>query len=174
MSSLQVDSIATSSISANSIATNSIATNSIAAIGGGHVDGAGKVVQFKEAVLTTQTTVSNGATATIITLNFTPKFSDSLILCQAFHSHDACSGPAANFCNSILYAGTTQVGRADAVGYNTTKVGDARFQYSYSGSIASWGTTSLEIKVDVLAGNGNWTVSHEGRKTSLLVWEIAQ
>jgi len=148
--------------------------DSISSMGGGHVDGAGLVVQYQEAVNETPVTIANGATAKILTLNFTPKFSDSLILCQAFHSHDACASTGINFGNSMLYAGTTQVGRADAVGYNITKLGDARFTYGYSGSIASWGTTSLEIQVNVLAGNGDWTVSHEGRKTSLLVWEIAQ
>jgi len=153
---------------------SSLQVDAIASMGGGHVDGAGLVVQYQEAVNTTQTTVANGATAKILTLNFTPKFSDSLILCQAFHSHDACASTNVNFGNSMLYVGTTRVGRADAVGYNITKIGDARFTYSYSGSTPSWGTTSLEIQVSVLAGNGDWTVSHEGRKTSLLVWEIAQ
>ena len=57
---------------------SSLQVDSISSMGGGHVDGAGKVVQFKEAVNTTGRTISAGATATILTTNFTPKFSDSL------------------------------------------------------------------------------------------------
>ena len=153
---------------------SSLQVDSISSMGGGHVDGAGKVVQFKEAVNETQVTVADGATATILTINFTPKFSDSLILCQAFHSNDRSSGTAPNHGHSILYAGTTQIGRTDGIGYNITKTNDARFQYGYSCSVDSWGTTSLGIKVDMVAVNGDWTVSLNSRKTSLLVWEIAQ
>ena len=154
---------------------SSLQVDSISSMGGGHVDGAGKVVQFKEAVNETQVTVADGATATILTINFTPKFSDSLILCQAFHSHDACASTGINFGNSMLYAGTTQVGRADAVGYNIIKASDARFNYSYSGTTPSWGTTPLAIDLRGATGSGGaWTVSRDSYKTSLYVWEIAQ
>ena len=153
---------------------SSLQVDSIAAIGGGHVDGTGEIVQFKQAVNTTLTTISSGATTTILTLNFTPKFSDSLILCQGFHSSDAATSGAASRGYSYIFAGTTEVGRAEAVGYKITKTADARFQYGYSGSISSWGTTSLAIDLDVEANNGDWAVSKGGFKTSLLVWEIAQ
>ena len=76
--------------------------------------------------------------------------------------------------HSYIFAGTTEVGRASAVGFHITKTADARFQYGYSGSISSWGTTSLAIDLDVEANNGDWAVSKGGFKTSLLVWEIAQ
>jgi len=152
---------------------SSLQVDSISSMGGGHVDGAGKVVQFKEAVNETATTVSVGVEATILTLNFTPKFSDSLILCQGFHSRDSAVS-ASSFCISRLYAGTTEVADANSVGYNITKSNNARFQYSYSGSIASWGTTSLAIALSVEANVADWTVSNNGYKTSLLVWEIAQ
>ena len=153
---------------------SSLQVDSIAAIGGGHVDGTGEIVQYKQAVTTTTTTVSSGATTTILTLNFTPKFSDSLILVQGFHSSDAAVSNTA-YCNSAISVGTTEVGRAEAVGYNFTKAADSRFQYGYSGSIASWGTTSLAIDLDVIAVGGNWTVCRgTNTKTSLLVWEIAQ
>ena len=152
---------------------SSLQVDSIAAIGGGHVDGTGEIVQFKQAVNTTSTTISSGTTTTILTLNFTPRFSDSLILCQGFHSKDVAVS-AASSCSSSIYAGTTLVAIANAVGYAITKTVNARFQPSYSGSIASWGTTSLAIDLDVQASDGNWQVSQGGRKTSLLVWEIAQ
>ena len=152
---------------------SSLQVDSISSMGGGHVDGAGKVVQFKEAVNTTQVTVSVGVMTSIFGLNFTPKFSDSLILCQAFHSADKAV-VAASYCISYIYVGTTEVGRAETVGYNITKTNNARFQYGYSGSISSWGTTSLAIDLDVKASGGNWAVSSSGFKTSLLVWEIAQ
>ena len=140
----------------------------------GYVDRAGKVVQFKQAVTTTATTISSGTTATILTINFTPKFSDSLILCQAFHSNDSCTGTGTNHCGSYIYAGTAEVSRAPAVGYNITKVPDARFQYGYSGTTPSWGTTSLEIDLRATA-YGDWIVNFGGgSNTSLLVWEIAQ
>ena len=95
---------------------SSLQVDSISSMGGGHVDGAGLVVQFKEAVNTTAVTIADGVTTTIITLNFTPKFSDSLILCQGFHSDDAAVA-AASYCYSVIYAGTTEVARANAVGY---------------------------------------------------------
>ena len=152
---------------------SSLQVDSISSMGGGHVDGAGLVVQFKEAVNTTGITIADGVETIIATLNFTPKFSDSLILCQAFHGSDAADS-GSSYCNSTIYAGTTEVGRAEAVGYHITKTADARFQYGYSGSIASWGTTSLAIDLDVLAIGGSWTVGRGAKKTSLLVWEIAQ
>ena len=153
---------------------SSLQVDSIAAIGGGHVDGTGLVVQYKQAVNTTATTVSSTTLATIATIQFTPKFSDSLILVQAFHSNDACTSTNNNNCSSYLSVGTTEVGRTEGVGYLITKASDGRFQYAFSGSIASWGTTSLEVKLAVEAQSGNWIVSKGGRKTSLLVWEIAQ
>ena len=152
---------------------SSLQVDSIAAIGGGHVDGTGEIVQYKQAVNTTATTISNGAIVTILTLNFTPKFSDSLILCQGFHSADMAVATA-SYCGSKIFAGTTRVGLADAVGYLMNKSADARFQYSYSGSIASWGTTSLAVDLRLTAVAGNWIVSRSGFQTSLLVWEIAQ
>ena len=153
---------------------SSLQVDSISSMGGGHVDGAGKVVQFKEAVNETETTISSGATATILTLNFTPKFSDSLILCQGFHSNDTCTSTDENHCNTYIYAGTTEVARANLVGYNITKIGDARFQHGYSGLIASWGTTPRAITIELYASQNGWIVSHQEYKTSLYVWEIAQ
>ena len=153
---------------------SSLQVDSISSMGGGHVDGAGKVVQFKEAVLTTETTVADNIKATIITLNFTPKFSDSLILCQGFHSNDCCTSTTLNNCNSYIYVGSTEVGRANKISYKITKIADARFQYGYSGSTPSWGTTSLVIDLSVRADGGDWIVSKDDWKTSLLVWEIAQ
>ena len=153
---------------------SSLQVDSIAAIGGGHVDGTGEIVQYKQAVTTTPVTITDGTgTSIILTLNFTPKFSDSLILFQAFHSNDT-SVDSGSYCTSLIYAGSTEVGRAAAVGYNITKSADARFQYGYSGSIASWGTTSLAIDLRVSTLSGDWVVSYQNKKTSLLVWEIAQ
>jgi len=154
---------------------SSLQVDSISSMGGGHVDGAGKVVQFKEAVTGTETTIANNTTAIILTLDFTPKFSDSIILCQAVHNQDACGSDAANNnCNSRIHAGATNVTKTGAIGYKIEKLAGARFTYSYSGPIASWGTTPLEIRLEVQADSGNWVVSQNGRKTSLLVWELAQ
>ena len=153
---------------------SSLQVDSISSMGGGHVDGAGKVVQFKEAVNTTEVTISSGATATILTLDFTPKFSDSLILCQGFHTGDGTANQANAYCNCNVYAGSTLVASAIAVGNAIQKAPDARFHAIYSGSIASWGTTSLAIDLRVSSGDHYWTVSRASVKTSLLVWEIAQ
>ena len=152
---------------------SSLQVDSIAAIGCGHVDGTGEVVQYEQAVNTTTTTISNNTTATILTLNFTPKFSDSLILCQGFNSEDLAVD-STSYCSSFIFAGTDQVAISNNVGYLITKSASARFQYGYSGSIASWGTTSKAIDIRVSALAGNWTVSKNSKKTSLLVWEIAQ
>ena len=147
--------------------------DSISSMGGGHVDGAGLVVQYQEAVNETPVTIANGATAKILTLNFTPKFSDTLILVQGFHSQDKTTSED-SFGISNIYVGATEVGLAHGVGLGITKSASARFVYSYSGSIASWGTTPLEIRLDVQADSGDWIVSNLGRKTSLYVWELAQ
>ena len=147
--------------------------DSISSMGGGHVDGAGKVVQFKEAVNTTEITIASGVTTSILTLNFTPKFSDSLILCQGFHSQDlAVNLPSYGY--SRIFAGATEVARVNAVGYNIEKIPGTRFHPSYSGSVASWGTTSLAITIEVTSLDGVWSVSYQDKPTSLLVWEIAQ
>ena len=153
---------------------SSLQVDSISSIGGGQVDGTGKVIQFKEAVNTTPTVILDGETDTILTLDFTPKFLDSIILCQGFHSQDACGGTESNYCNSYIFAGSIEVARASAVGYKISKAGDARFTYSYSGTTPSWGTTPLDIDLKVAAGIGDWTVSRNDLKTSLFVWEIAK
>ena len=153
---------------------SSLQVDSISSMGGGHVDGAGLVVQFKEAFHQTEVVIAKDVITTIVTLNFTPKFSDSLILCQGFHSSDAAVSGAASRGYSYIFAGTTQVAVANEIGYLTTKQADARFHYGYSGSIPSWGTTSLAIDLRVGAVGGDWKVSASSTKTSLLVWEIAQ
>jgi len=143
-------------------------------MGGGHVDGAGKVIQFKEAVNKTQVDIANNTTATILTLNFTPKFSDSLILCQAFHSHDRSVGTT-SYATCVIYAGTAVAARASGVGANITKIVGALFHPVYSGTTPSWGTTSKAIDLRVSAGGvGGWAVSYQNYETKLLVWEIAQ
>ena len=157
---------------------SSLQVDSIAAIGGGHVDGTGEIVQFKQAVTTTQVDVSNNTTATIITLDFTPKFSDSLILCQAFHNQDACAGAGTGSTSrgylTIKNSAGTSLAYAGAVGYLIDKSTDVRFSTSYSGTIASWGTTSETIRIDVLPTDVTWVVSKDNAATSLYVWEIAQ
>jgi len=152
---------------------SSLQVDSISSMGGGHVDGAGKVVQFKEAVTGTETTVSSGTTTTITTLNFTPRFSDSLILCQGFHSSDA-TGDATSYGYSYIYAGTTRVAVGNAVGFHLANQESARFQYGYSGTIPSWGATPLAVDLRVKAIGGSWIICQSNFKTSLLVWEIAQ
>jgi hypothetical protein len=153
---------------------SSLQVDSISSMGGGHVDGAGKVVQFENAVLETQTTISDNTTATLLTINFTPKLADSLILVQAFHSHDSCGGTADNHAHGLIYVGATLVGRAWSVGFLTTKVSGAGFSYSYSGTIDSWGTTPQAVDLRVTANSGIWGVSNASRPTNLYVWEIAQ
>ena len=153
---------------------SSLQVDSISSMGGGHVDGAGLVVQFKEAVNTTMVTVASGVTTTIATLNFTPKFADSLILCQAFHSDDECKDAASSHAYSSIRWGTNIINLSGAIGYKITKTVGSRFVYSHTGSIPSWGITPRAIDLNVQANNGTWTVSKNDDKTSLLVWEIAQ
>jgi hypothetical protein len=153
---------------------SSLQVDSISSMGGGHVDGAGKVVQFQHDVLETMATISLNVATTLLTVNFTPKFSDSLILVQAFHSHDTSGGTNNNYANAEIYVGSTLVGRASSVGNLITKVAGAAFNYSYSGTIDSWGTTSLAVDLRVTARGGEWKVSTGNRPTNLYVWEIAQ
>ena len=157
---------------------SSLQVDSISSMGGGHVDGAGKVVQFKEAFTTTQVDISNNTTATIVTLDFTPKFSDSLILCQAVHNQDACAGAGTRDSSraylTIKNSAGTYLASAGGVGYLIDKSQDARFSTTYSGTTPSWGTTSETIRIDVLPVDVTWTVSKDNAVTSLYVWELAQ
>ena len=154
--------------------TSGADSNTVRVADGHNLHAKGHVVQFENAVLETMATISLNTTITLLTINFTPKFSDSLILVQAFHSQDGCNGTADNHGHAEVYVGATLVSRAWAVGNKITKVSGGSFPYSHSGTIGSWGTTPQDVELKVTARSGEWSVSVGNRPTNLYVWEIAQ
>ena len=155
---------------------SSLQVDSISSMGGGHVDGAGKVVQFKSQVYSTETSISANTKATLITIsNFQPLFSDSLIHYSVCHQQDSKPTPTA-YCSSIVLVEDNPVIQAAAynIAYNDTGLLGQRYNVAYNGTGSSWGTTPKDITLRVDANTGGWTACLGQAPITLTVWEIAQ
>ena len=152
---------------------SSLQVDAIASMGGGHVDGAGLVVQFKSQEYRTKTDIAADTSITLFTIpNFQPLFSDSLIHFSVCHQQDYKSTPT-SYCSSYVQAGGITQAAAYNFAYNDTGILGQRCTISYNGTGSSWGTTAKDIslKMDV---KGGWTACYEGASVGLYIWEIAQ
>ena len=107
---------------------SSLQVDSISSMGGGHVDGAGLVVQT---VFTTSTTASTSTSiyswvpSTMLDTSFTPKFSNSLIVVEVnlqvrFSSNTANTGCAIRIKSGSNVIGGTPTSAAEAFYYAGT------------------------------------------------------
>ena len=139
----------------------------------------GHVIQVAEDSTTTSVTVAVGAGAiTINSIDFTPKYSNSII--EITISHGQTTRVSAGGTASWLSVHTQLDGvntnkiRSGALGYPESH-SDQRYTFSVTGQIPSWsGQKTLTHVVTVGSVNSNWIISHQGAPTGMFVREIAQ
>ena len=127
----------------------------------------------------TVTTLAPGSgDFTVVSLNFTPTSSSSLI--RIGWSHGQSTRVSTGGTNSWLSAGVKIDGVNDqslgvgAIGY-PQQGSDMRYMPSRFNYISSWtGSKSIAHFVSVGSTGSNWTINHQGNFTALEVMEIAQ
>ena len=168
---------------------SSLQVDSIAAIGGGHVDGTGKVVQcvyHQWNDITARTSTSFGL-ATGSTLSFTPKFADSLLVItyDYFFAVEWISGVIqTGGAAQIYHDGTALQSVAQKYElYNNAldgvSVGAAAMlaRQTKINSVSAGSTSARDIQLyfaSYTATSNKATVNREGNYSNLLVQEIAQ
>jgi len=135
------------------------------------------VVQYQQAELSTATTISAGASATVLTMNFTPKLTTSKIrVSYCFHNLRKTTGAGVNtWFNSRIFLAGVQQGNINAtMGYPET-FNDHRYTYSAEGELASWsGSKAVALNCYVGSTGSSWVVSYQGATTNMTIMEIAQ
>ena len=137
---------------------------------------AGSVVQYKSTYINTQTTINTGTAVDVVSLNFTPKYSNSIIVVQNCHGQTTRTtgvGTGGWLNNYIRVDGSNIEGQG-AIGY-PHDFNDERLTFTLLVELPSWGTTTKNVSVACsVGGTVTYYISHQGFRTSLFVWEIAQ
>ena len=154
---------------------SSLQVDSISSMGGGHVDGAGKVVQvvqYYNASAGHESTTSQSDVASSITKTITPKFGNSLILIQSnVTMADAQSGilQAKMYVNGSAMAGASyyHFGYVDS----DSRYAPLSFQANYNCT----DTSALTFTVYYKSMSGaEVRITYNGSSSALTLWEIAQ
>ena len=135
------------------------------------------VVQYQQAELSTATTISAGASATVLTMNFTPKLTTSKIrVSYCFHNLRKTTGAGVNtWFNSRIFLAGVQQGNINATMGYTETFNDHRYTYSAEGELASWsGSKAVALNCYVGSTGSSWVVSYQGATTNMTIMEIAQ
>ena len=139
----------------------------------------GHVIQVAEDVTSTAVTVAVGAGAVAInSINFTPKYSNSIIEITISHAQTtriSAGGTGSWLSVHVQLDGVnTNKIRSGALGYPESH-SDQRYTFSVTGQIPSWsGQKTLTHAVTVGSTNSNWIISHQNAPTGMFVREIAQ
>ena len=138
---------------------------------------AGSVVQYAQTETVTATTISAGANANILTINFTPKFSNSLlhISSSLFNVRKTTGAGTSTWMNARIYLDGVQQGNINGTfGYPET-FNDHRYTFTVEGKLAAWsGTKAIALNCYAGSTGSTWVVSYQGATTSMTVMEIAQ
>ena len=141
------------------------------------LNAAGNVIQYAQTETNTATTISANANANILTINFTPKFSNSLlhISSSLFNVRKTTGAGTATWMNARIYLDGVQQGNINGTfGYPET-YNDHRYTLTITGKLAAWsGTKAIALNCYVGSSGSNWVVSYQGATTSMSVMEIAQ
>jgi len=140
-------------------------------------DAPGNIIQYAQTESNTATTISGGASATLLTINFTPKFTTSKIrISYCFHNLRKTSGAGTStWWNSRIFLDGVQQGNINGTtGYPET-FSDHRYTYSAEGQISSWsGSKAITLNGYVGSTGSTWIAQYQGATTSMTVMEIAQ
>ena len=141
------------------------------------LNAAGNVIQYSQTETNTPTTISASASANILTINFTPKFSNSLIRVSftLFNVRKTSGAGTATWMNSRIFLDGVQQGNINGTfGYPET-FNDHRYSFACEGQLASWsGTKAVALNCYVGSTGSSWVVSYQGATTNMTIMEIAQ
>jgi len=151
--------------------------NIVGATAAGTIHIPGHVVQYQHTSTTTATTIAASANTDLLSINFTPKSSTSLIRVEySFSNLRKTTGAGTNtWWNSRIHlAGVIQNNLTAQIGYPET-FADHRYSYSFGGTISGWsGAKTVVLNGYVGSSGSTWVSSYQGNTTSLTVMEIAQ
>lgn len=137
----------------------------------------GHVIQYSQTETNTATTISASANANILTINFTPKFSNSLIHVSStlFNVRKTTGAGVNTWMNARIYLDGVQQGNINGTfGYPET-FNDHRYTLTITGKLAAWsGSKAVALNCYVGSSGSSWVVSYQGATTNLTVMEIAQ
>ena len=144
----------------------------------GFVAPAGSVIQVAQADTSTPVTLAVGTGIAINTINFTPKYSNSIIQVTISHGQTTKNSGAGTATWLSCWVGldgtNTEKIRTGAIGYPEA-YSDHRYTFSVTGQIPSWaGQKTLTHNVSVGSSGSSWTISHQNAPTGMFVMEIAQ
>jgi len=135
------------------------------------------VIQYKHTSTTTATTIAASANTNLLTINFTPKSSTSLIRVEYHFSNlrkTTGAGTSTWWNSRIHLAGAIQNNLTAQIGYPET-FADHRYSYSFGGTISGWsGAKTVVLNGYVGSSGSTWISSYQGNITSLSITEIAQ
>lgn len=141
------------------------------------LNAAGNVIQYAQTETNTATTISANANANILTINFTPKFSNSLLHISStlFNVRKTTGAGVSTWMNARIFLDGVQQGNINGTfGYPET-FNDHRYTLTIEGKLAAWsGTKAIALNCYVGSSGSNWVVSYQGATTSMSVMEIAQ
>jgi len=151
--------------------------NIVGAAAAGTIHIPGHVVQYQRTSTTTATTIAAGANTDLLTINFTPKSSTSLIRIEYSFSNlrkTTGAGTSTWWNSRIHLAGSNQGSLTAQIGYPET-FADHRYSYSFGGTISGWsGAKTVVLNGYVGSTGSTWISSYQGNTTSLTIMEIAQ
>ncbi len=137
----------------------------------------GHVIQYEQTETSTPTTISANTSADILTINFTPKFTNSLIRVSfnLFNVRKTTGAGTSTWMNArINLAGVQQGNINGTFGYPET-FADHRYSFACEGQLSSWsGSKAVALNCYVGSSGSSWVVSYQNATTSLTVMEIAQ
>lgn len=139
----------------------------------------GHVIQVAEDSTTTPVTVAVGAgNITINSIDFTPKYSNSIIEITISHAQTTrvSAGGTSSWLSVFTQLDGVSTGKiqSGALGYPESH-SDQRYTFSVTGQISSWsGQKTLTHVVAVGSTASNWIISHQNAPTGMFVREIAQ
>ena len=138
---------------------------------------AGHVIQYSQTETNVATTISAGANANILTINFTPKFSNSLIHVSStlFNVRKTTGAGTSTWMNARIFLDGVQQGNINGTfGYPET-FNDHRYTFTITGKLTAWsGAKAVALNCYVGSTGSNWVVSYQGATTNLSIMEIAQ
>jgi len=137
----------------------------------------GHVVQYSQTETSTPTTISASANADILTINFTPKFSNSFIhvSCSLFNVRKITGAGTSTWMNARVFLDGVQQGNINGTfGYPET-FNDHRYTFNIEGKLAGWsGAKAVKLNCYVGSTGSSWVVSYQNATTSMSIMEIAQ
>tara|TARA_B100001287_G_scaffold273173_1_gene276133 strand:+ start:127 stop:603 length:477 start_codon:yes stop_codon:yes gene_type:complete len=137
----------------------------------------GHVIQYAQTETGTATTISASSAVILLTINFTPKLTNSLIrISYCFQNLRKTTGAGTStwFQPQVYLDSTLQGNMNGTMGYPET-FADHRYTFSGEGQVSAWsGAKDIKLRGYVGSSGSTWVVSYQGATTNMTIMEIAQ